>query len=356
MIQLSTVASILFYISTFGLSAFISKIDLPNNLLKLIILIIPPVFLATFRYNVGYDYGSYILGYENFINIPFDYIFSEFRPGAPIAFYLVSKIATIFDSDRVFLMVLSLFALIPSLTYIINEWDNKEILSLIIFAFLFGPFIFSFSACKQGIALSFLVFSLKYVYDRKIINFFICVAIAVLFHSSSIVFSFVYFFINRNNKVTTFKRFLIVAGCMLAIVNLQLILGNMWGGMYEGYALNEVEGQNRTFWLYSSISLLFLCFRKRLIQIDKRNELLIMMMLVGAICQYLGFFNAFSKRIGEYFLIAQVFLLPQLVYIFSNKANRIIKIMIYIYIVTMFILMNPIAPSGMGFIPYQFKF
>lgn len=353
--QLSVIGSILFYLGTFGLSGLICKANIQNKFLKLILVIILPVFLATFRYNVGYDYGSYITGYYNSFKVTYKSIIEGYELGDPIAFQLITKFATMFNSERVYLMILALLSLVPGVIYILREWDNSDIQQMIMFVFLFSPFVFSFSACKQGIALSFLMLSLTYVYKRKPIKFALCVGVAFLFHSTAIIFIFVYFFLNGKGNLSAGKKFLIIIGCLFVIMNLEVILGNVMDGRYEGYAINTVEGKNRTFWLYGLIAIVFLVFRNKLVEIDKRNELLIMMMVVGAICQYLGFFNAFTKRIGEYFLMAQVFLIPQSIYVFTEESKQLVKLFIIIYIVAIFLISTPIAPSGMGFVPYQFK-
>lgn len=354
--QLSVVGSILFYVGTFGLASLMSRINSRSNLVKLLFIILPPVLLATFRYNIGYDYGSYIAGYNNSFYISFESIIAGYEVGDPLAFELTTKIATLFDSDRVYLMLLALLSLIPGISYILKEWDYPDIQPMIVFMYLFNPYIFSFSACKQGIALSILMFSLKYVYERKPLKFALCVAMAFLFHSTAIVFLLVYFFLNNEGDLTTLKKVLIVVGCLFVIMNLQWVLGNVMGGIYEVYAIDSVEGRNRTFWLYTLITFIFLVFRTKLIAIDKRNELLIMMMVVGAISQYLGFSNAFAKRIGEYFMMAQVFLIPQCIYLFTENSKKLANLLIVVYIVSIFLIASPTAASGMGFVPYQFKF
>ncbi|MDC7288822.1 EpsG family protein [Blautia schinkii] len=354
--QLSVVGSILFYVGTFGLSGLICRMNIKNNVIKLFLVIIPPVFLATFRYNIGYDYGSYVLNYDNSFDITYESIIAGYETGDPIAFYLITKIATVFNSERAYLMILAILSLIPGISYILREWNDVDIQQMIIFIYMFSPFIFSLSACKQGIALGFLMFSLKFVYERKPIRFVLFVAVAFLFHSTAIVFLLVYFFINDGGDLSTLKKVLIVVGCLFIIMNLQWVLGNVMNGRYETYAVDAVEGRNRTFWLYSLITIIFFIFRTELIAIDKRNDLLIMMMAVGAICQYLGFSNAFAKRIGEYFLMVQVFLIPQCIFLFNDNSKKIAKLLIFIYVVVIFLIASPTASSGMGFVPYQFKF
>lgn len=354
--QLTIVGSILLYVTTFGLSVFLSKINIKNRILKIFLVIIPPVLLATFRYNIGYDYNSYIKAFENAYDTTYESICLGYEIGDPIAYYLVTKFVTIFDSDRVFLMVLALLSIIPGLFYILNEWKDGIVKLLMIFIFLFNPFIFSFSACKQGIALSILVFSLKHVFDREILKFLLCILVASLFHSTSIVFIFVYFLLDKKGNFSWLKKIILIIGCVFTIINLQWLLEGFMGGRFEAYAIDSVEGRNRTFWLYSLLAGMFLLFRKKLIEVDKRNDLLIMMMLIGAISQYLGFYNAFAKRIGEYFLIAQVFLIPQCIYLFKKESRLLVVVLIIVYVVVIFLIANPTASSGMGFVPYKFIF
>lgn len=354
--QLSVVGSILFYVGTFGLSGLMSKVNTQNRLLKLLLVIIPPVLLATFRYNIGYDYGSYIWAYNNAFDMTYESFLAGYEAGDPIAYYLITKIATVFNSEQAYLMILAILSLIPGVSYILREWDDMDTQPMIIFIYMFSPFIFSLSACKQGIALSILMFSLKYVYDRKPIKFAFCVAVAFLFHSTAIVFLLVYFFLNNKGDLSMLKKVLIVVGCLFVIMNLQWVLGNVMDGRYETYVIDSVEGKNRTFWLYTFITFIFLLFRTKLVAIDKRNELLIMMMVIGTFCQYLGFSNAFAKRIGEYFLMAQVFLIPQCIYLFTENSKKLANLLIVVYIVAIFLIANPTASSGMGFVPYQFKF
>lgn len=354
--QLSVLGSIFLYVVTFGLSGLLSIVPVRNKFIKILLVMLPPVLLATFRYKVGYDYGTYIYGYEVFSQREFSEIFQDYQTGDPIAFYLVTKFAAMLGSERIYLMVLAILALLPATIFILTEWTDKKTLPLVIFCHMFNGFLFSLSACKQGIAISILMLSLKYVYNRKPLKFLLCVAVAFLFHSTAIVFIVVYFFLNSKGNMSTFKKILIVAGCIFVILNLQPILEGFLDGKYEGYATNIVEGKNRTFWLYSAITLIFLFFRDKFVEIDKRNDLFIMMMAVGAIFQYLGFTNAFSKRIGEYFLIAEVFLIPQSVYVFTQNSRKVVNLLIVVYIVALFLIATPIAESGMGFVPYQYKF
>ena len=282
-------------------------------------------------------------------------IFLNYKLGDPIGFNLITKFATLFNSERVYLFILGVFCLIPASIYILDQWKDKNIQPQIFFIYFFTSFLFSFSAIKQGIAISFCMWSIKYIIERKPIPFIFLIGVAFLFHSSSLVFLFTYFLWSKKRTVSSWKKWGVVGICILVMMNLQSILSNFLGGRYESYAVDSVAGANKSFMLYMLLTIIFLIFRKSLVKYDERNEFFIIMMMIGALFQILGFTNAFTKRVGEYFIIAQIFLLPQLPHLFVKGQRKFVRFLISIYIVFIFLVGNPIAPSGMGFIPYRFK-
>lgn len=353
--ELSVVGSLIYYVFSFGSAALFCKLKV-NKALKTALLLVFPLLLATIRYNVGYDYGSYISGYELAADNSFESIFSTYKLGDPIGFSLLNKFSTLFNSDRAFLFFTSLFAYLPVLIIVLSDWKDKRFQSLIVFFYLFSCFIFSFSAIKQGIAMSFLLCSLKYVFDRKPIKFLILIGIAFLFHSSALVFIPVFFLWSKKEEVDTLKKIITIIVCALIIANLELLLSVFLEGRYQSYATEIVEGQNRSFFLYLLITIVCYVFRKQLIRLDKRNDLLITLMTIGVIFQILGFFNAFTKRISDYFIMVQIFLIPQLTAVFKNRnEQQFVVILEVLYAIIMFVIATPTAPSGMGFIPFGFK-
>ena len=304
--QLSVFGSIFYYLVSFGVPSLMCGKNMKNRATKILLISILPLLLATIRYNVGYDYGSYITGYYNSFSVSYKDIFLNYRFGDPIAFDLVTKFATMFNSERIYLLILGILTLIPVCIYIITQWDDTSIQPQILFCYFFTSYIFSFSAIKQGIALSFLMCSITYIIKRKPVQFIILVSIAFSFHSSALVFLFTYFFWSRKKEVSILKKWIIIGSCIVVMINLQSILANFLDGRYEAYAIDTVAGANKSFWLYMLWALIFLFFKNELVKFDERNELFIILMLIGAMFQIMGFYNAFTKRIGEYFVMAQI--------------------------------------------------
>ena len=124
------------------------------------------------------------------------------------------------------------------------------------------------------------------------------------------------------------------------------------GGRYSQY-VDEVSGANITFWIMLFYSAVFILFRKKLVELDNRNELLILIFIIGTMLQFLGFSNAFAKRVGQYFLVSQCMLLPQLTCFFCKKSRKILWWIIVLF--QMFLFIMQFAVLGQSHIvPYSF--
>lgn len=241
--------------------------------------------------------------------------------------------------------------------YIFLDWDKDDLQPLILFGYLFNQYIFSFSAIKQGIAISFLIASLHYVYKKKPVQYLFLILIAFLFHSPSMIFAPAYFLIGRGGSTRSFAKSMAIVLAFFALVNLQSAAAMVFGNRFDRYFSTDVaQGKNRTVILYTIIIVVCLIYRNYLIGVDRRNELLILLMIIGTMCQFLGYANAFTKRLGDYFVFSQTFLLPQFCGIVTEKSKPVFKLLLAVYIFIIFLLGHLPAASGMKFYPYQYAF
>ena len=200
--------------------------------------------------------------------------------------------------------------------------------------------------------MAFCLLSLSYVYERKPIKFAICVLVATIFHSTALVFVPIYFLCSKSGTITSWKKVLVISIAFLAIFEIDFIIASV-GGRYLGYLDSEVEGRNLIFWMYLFWCIIFLVFRKKLVALNPKNDLLIIMFTIGTIFQILGFTNAFSKRIGEYFLVSQCILIPQLTCVFTKDSQKLAWFLLVIYQVAIFIFQYAILGQSQ-ILPYSF--
>ncbi|MDD3139525.1 MAG: EpsG family protein, partial [Lachnospiraceae bacterium] len=341
-IPLSYWGSILLYMTVFLFSAYISKINIKNKLLQISLISFLPFLIAGLRYNVGWDYGSYASGFDLFnTDTSILGMLKSYEMGDSIGLSIILKLTKSMNSKFLFFAITSALNFVPAVLYLINEWDDeKGILQLSIFATGFSLYFTGLSAIKQGIAISFCLYSLIYVYKRKPIKFLLFVSIAFLFHASALAFFPVYFLGFYDKKIAGWKKMAAICGTFIVIFNLERILNVIGGTRFEDYGTSVVSTDNYSFFLMFFWLLIFLYFRKLLVDLDSRNDLFIILYAMSLVLMLLGFRNAFVKRIADYFSVVEIVLIPQLMFVFNKRSRTCAAILIGLYFILVCMKLN----------------
>lgn len=201
----------------------------PNILIKTIISSIPAIIITGIRYGIGTDYFSY----QNIFYSDADFkdpIFSMFNQG--IKFLGGDFYTSIFIISVIFFMLVFL-----------RIFEDSEYPWLSVFL-LFGMLYFFvfMNVIRQFLAISILVYSIKYLEENRDILFFIFLGIATGIHHASALFIIVYFI----TKLRCDFKFLILATplvCIIAYLGKSYIVGPLVALMnYSGYIGNSVAG------------------------------------------------------------------------------------------------------------------
>lgn len=191
-------------------------------------------------------------------------------------------------------------------------------------AFLFACVLFFIfptnlmSALRQGIPVSFFIFSLSYVRDRKIVPFFLMMIIGSFFHSSSIYLLFVYF-IPRLTVILSKKQWLvsfllILDLCYFLNVSLSNLLIQYFPTLldldvldtdkYETYMTDEATGVESNFGLMKllEMNVVYVLF---ILRNKTENKTLLLLQLLLLFFFTLNVFvgGILAHRISYYFTI-----------------------------------------------------
>lgn len=356
-IPLSYAVSVVLYVSVFLVSAKASSIQLTSAWCKVFWISLLPFLLAGFRYNVGWDFGSYLWGYENFdVGASLLSEIKNYQFGNSIGLFIIQKLTKLADSRFLFFAVSCALCYVPGVTYLVREWDDqKNLLPMMVFISGFLLYPTGLSAIKQGAAIGFCIYSLTYVYNRNFLKFCVCILIGFIFHSTAIVFFPVYFFLGVRTVHTGWRKYLVIFCATMAVTYIGQITA-MLGSRFEGYGTVEIITNNYMFYLVLFWSFWLLVFYRKLVELDSRNELLILMYFVGLVLMFTGFHNAFTKRIASYFTVTQVILLPQFILMFRKNSEKILKILLAVYAVGVFLLLNSGTAYDMAPVPYSIVF
>lgn len=354
-VTLSFMSSVLLYFFAFIASSEAVKLK-ASKWFRVLLVSLVPVLMGGSRYYIGADYGSYAWGYDVLKSRSWENIFANFNFfGSSIAFEVITKFMASIDWFWGFWAITSALSLIPVVLYLFKDWETENakysVVPGAIFIYLIYFYTFGWAAIRQGIAIAFCFYSMTYIFNRRPVKFLGTVLLACLFHSTAVIFLPLYFLWGEDGKVAAWKKFIAVAFCFIFIVCLGYFI-SIIGGRFAGY-VGEVEGRNLTFFVMLFFSMVFLFFRKRLLELDRRNELLILMFVMGTMLQFLGFHNAFTKRIGMYFLTAQCILLPNLAHCFRGKNANLLWLVIVIFEMLLFIF-PAVVQNSVLYIPYSF--
>lgn len=349
--------SILFYIFSFAISSFIFRISYKVKLKKTFkwIAILIPLLIASFRKDVGTDYTLYINGY--YLPMKTVSIFESWSK--EYGFLILAKIATIFNSPKI-MFFLSSFLTIVFIKKSIEESDIEEkYLSYLVYLYVF--FLESLNIGRQHISVAIFLFSIKYIFQKKFFYYIISIFFASLFHKTVLITLPLYFIYNsflvkiKNKRV---KDIIILIFSLLVlsfIINYQMltkyiikILPNFV--QYKGYLKTFNGTRNLIIYLKIFFLLIIFSFKKRLVKLNKKNELYIFCIILDLIITYIGFYQVSLKRISLYFYIIYIFLFPQLIEI--KKQNKLTVILIIIFSVFLCI-MNFYIFEYAQVIPYK---
>lgn len=282
------------------------------------------VFFASLRNKVGTDweayYNSYLFGTD------------KFEQGYMLLNNLFGALNIHYNLFLFILNSTSLFLFYRSL----KDYAVFFVISLLLFyseLFLY----LNFSGIRQAMAISVLVFSIRFCLKREFFLFLICVFLAFSFHVTALIFVFAFFIPRRKfNK----KEIFLIGGLFLFLSTIVFSITNLLDGdlAYRAkFYLELQENDPNLTSLYfigaikrSIILVMVLIFGKKLLA-SENGIYFFNLYLIGYgiyLCTYL-ISPDIGVRAGSYFLIFEIFLAGNLLLYNKNLTTRIIIITIF---------------------------
>jgi len=345
------------YIISAGLIHVGSKKKSPQNRLLLFVGILIPSIFAGIRYNVGTDWRTYlsIYNYAHCHSL-FDFLSQQF--GREVGTWIFAQCAGILGGYQWFFFLYA-FAMLAIVVHVLRTQYPKVPLGQAVFVFLLGTFTGGFNIMRQSLAACIIFAGMKYVFERKPGKYGLSILIASAVHTSAFICLPIYILWNGGRStVSRWKKTLIFAGGLFFVVFygqlisfLSKIPGLSW---FSTYADSSVAGMNRSFFLKLLILGVILLFRKKLIRVEPRNKLFIVLVYLSVMLEFLGFYSAFYKRVNVYFALSEILLLVQIPNTLKQPERTIARTFVYLYSISMFILSYWVLRQS-GILPYILK-
>lgn len=283
------------------------------------------VLICGFR-EIGIDQDS--VGYYLYFNLD-DYGMSQV---AEPTFRWIASLARVISSDNGLTVLFLIYAIIgvSAKLYAIETIADQKWLALITY-FSSYFLLHEFTQIRAGIACGLILISIKFIYERKLVEFLLTIACASFFHYSSLVAFSLYFLpISRPSAV---MRLLIALSIPLGIVfnfaqfefvrfiPIELVRSKIQTYIdLENSRDIKLNAFNAVYLVKFFLLYVFLYNSDRISRSSKYFPIMLQMFAISMFCYLSLSFNAtFAIRISEMFGIVEIVLIPLLVYVFRHR-------------------------------------
>lgn len=343
------------YIITFAITVLLAYVcqktnsccdDAPvlKKLFLALVVSLPLSLLLGLRYGIGTDYSNY--------EDVFNYYLSTETSRTEIGYVALMNLCDNFKNVVLLSSIITVLVPIMTLVFKSNSYLWLQVLGLE--CFFLG---FWCNAIRQAIALGFVVLSIALILQGKRIWFVCSVVIAGLFHASAFLLMPFVFFINKDNSfvVNQWWKYLLAFVMMNSFLaffifkgyDTNLLYSNYIGALYGG-------GTTSKYLLFSflfSVPEIFLC--KRICSFRRENAVLYMMLVYEVVLYVFTMYVAFAFRMGHYFTVAHIFLIPQAIRACDNKYTRFCLTSYYVVCLVLFFYVTTFMFKYNGIFEYR---
>lgn len=323
------------------------------------------LFFSTLRFP-KYDTDTYNY-FRLFDEINSSFYQVKFTLKPECGYIAFNKIIGYFTTNhQIFLLLINIFVLCTIFKFL-NKYSKNVWFSVLLFVFL-GYFDSTMTLIRFNIALAITLFSYQYLLEKKFFNFLFCVFIASLFHLSAWIFTISYIFILCKNKLLSNQKYFLFLLSLFILFFFIDYLIHAFLGFFQFYSSYE---NNKTFGVQSSMKLApILEFLTILsitifahILLKKRQQqsnidiLFFYLALIACYFTMLSFIFTPIGRIGKYFSIGTIVLIPNLISTIPNIRNNVIlKISVIMICVLRYFIIAYFRPEWYQIYPYKFFF
>lgn len=317
---------------------FKKNVKSQKNFLKISFIILF-VFLAIRGESTGTDLPNYHFFYDllSYYNIKDLLKSNYFEIGYTLYSYIIHLISN--GNFRFFLVVTAFFSLIGIYDFI-KRYSKNYLLSIIVYICL-QYYLFIFSGLRQGIALSIVCFSIRFIVQRKFWKFLCLVCIATTFHLSALIFLPAYFLseYDINDKKLFFAIGLIII-IYIFRYNIVYLFASLF---FSNYSLNDNFGNGYSLLVIYFVIFIFISIFKRNFlgkEELKLNNICYNYLYIGILIQVLATVEGNAHRATFYYLITILCTIPKISLIFSSKDKLLVNIILIILLIIYFILIS----------------
>ncbi|WP_332628465.1 EpsG family protein [Halalkalibacter flavus] len=308
-----------------------TKSKVVKVLSTLVVIILPSFFFAV-RFGIGTDYFSYLRIFERINNG----IESRMEWGYFTLNYLVAKL----NGNIEIVFFITAILMMAFVFYSIKSFNNYFSTGVSMFIFMLLYYQMSFNTVRQALTMAIILYSIRFITERKLLKFIILVIFASSFHISALLFLPIYFIYgiigNKKRKLFRYSLYILILIIIFSLGNLISPILNSSGNLeyYSKYLENENTNAGLGFIVRS---LPFIAFGVYLFKKDKFNSkftIYFSIYMLSLLLKFTSFIGAdYIGRVSWNFEIVLIILIPYYIRLLNKKRELFFSWGLLCYIV-----------------------
>lgn len=245
--------------------------------------------------------------------------------------YLNSLMKTLGFSTQDYLMFYSMVTAYYYVRFVRRNTDDFPLAVFLMFAT--GFYTFAFAAIKQCMATAICLFGLEFLLQGKRVHYILFVFLASLFHPYALIYLLLLLmdFPPLSRKTYLYVGIFLVIGLSLnSMIGTIVDVTAMMGAKYDMTSFVG-EGVNifRVMVCFVPLVLAFLCGKAMFAHSTRTENILFNMTMLNALIMFVGLFGTanYFARLANYFLPAQVIVLPWMLRKIGGKGRQVLTVM-----------------------------
>lgn len=294
------------------------------------------------RYGVGADFFSYQEIFTNIVNNREQNLRHPFsNPWTEAGYVILSVIVSYISTDPQSIIFATSIITAVGLLYAASK--ATEYLPMTLFIAL-TTFLTSYTLIRQGIACTFLMIAIHFLYVEDKKRAYLFLITAALFHYTAIIMAIAILVSQHKFKKSTYL-FGIGASVIASVFSKQIsyfVTKMTYAAFLEGnYYLQNMRGKASTVDTVVALIMVCLCIRwyKSFIKDNKRNILYVNLLYLFFLTTTILWWFPFMFRLRMYFYTPLMFIMPKLFYINSKKRRKDdLRLLVFIMMVGVYLL------------------
>lgn len=293
--------------------------------LLIILIILVPSLVAAFRGgSVGADTNAYIDYFYLVGSTPGNLFTYSMEP----LYNLLNKLSYLIIPHHSTMLFINSILIMSLIFTTFTKYSKNLSLSILLF---YSTYIYyeSLNGMRQYIAIALVFFSIRYIFDRKMIKYLIFILLASGFHTTSILMLPLYVLYPLVDRGSKMKLFYWVSIALVSYLFLPQILNIIVSLLprYSNYINNIDSSSGGVRSIFISVFLIGLGFFTIYVSKTKPNQrlwfYLLMIIFYFASSLYVLEINSnLAQRLGWYFTIFIPLFIPELLKLISNNKTR----------------------------------